>query len=238
MTTTQHGAAPLPSARASRAPAAVRARLRASVRALPDGDGVAVFTRACLTAARQAETAGAADRGLFPGAVGAGELELRLARRYAAAVDAAAAGLPVPACWRPLFQLRHHPGIRPLQFALAGLNAQVGHDLVLAVVESCRALDCEPARLEGDFEQLGTALGGLEEHLRDSLAPGPEALDVGDPLAHLAGAWSLERAREGAWSAARMLWGARRTPEFARECAERLDAGTGLVGRCLLTPLG
>ncbi|GAA3194149.1 MULTISPECIES: DUF5995 family protein [Streptomyces] len=237
MTTPQHRAPAASSARASHGPTAVRARLRASAETLPDGDGVAVFTRACLTAARQAETAGAAGRGLFPGAAGAGELELRLARRYAAAVDAAAVGLPVPACWRPLFQLRRHPGIRPLQFALAGMNAQVGHDLVLAVVDACRALGCEPARLEGDFDRLGAALTGLEEHLRESLAPGPEALDVTDPLAHLAGAWSLERAREGAWAAARTLWAARRAPEFARECAERLDAGTGLVGRCLLTPL-
>ncbi|MEU3709989.1 DUF5995 family protein [Streptomyces catenulae] len=238
MTTTQHRTAALPSARTPRGPATVRARLRASVRALPDGDGVAVFTRACLTAARRTDGADGADGGLFPGAAGAGELELRLARRLAAAVEAADAGLPVPACWRPLFQLRHHPGIRPLQFALAGLNAQVGHDLVLAVVDACRALGCEPARLEGDFDRLGAGLAGLEEQFRESLAPGPDTLDVTDPLAHLAGAWSLERAREGAWAAARLLWGARRAPELARECAERLDAGTGLVGRCLLTPLG
>ncbi|MFD9813555.1 DUF5995 family protein [Streptomyces sp. NPDC059080] len=236
MTTTQQRATAVPSARGTRGPAAVRARLRASADALPDGDGVAVFTRACLAAARQGDAAGRA--GLFLGAADAGELELRLARRYAAAVDAAAVGLPLPACWRPLFQLRHHPGVRPLQFALAGLNAQVGHDLVRAVVDACQALGCEPARLEGDFDRLGAALTGLEEHIREHLAPGPEALDVTGPLAHLAGVWSLERAQEGAWAAARMLWGARRAPEFARECAERLDAGTGLVGRCLLTPLG
>ncbi|WP_399093933.1 DUF5995 family protein [Streptomyces sp. BBFR2] len=236
MTTTQRRATAVPSARGAHGPAAVRARLRATADTLPDGDGVAVFTRAALAAARQARAA--APAGLCAGAAGAGELELRLVRRFAAAVDAAAVGLPVPACWRPLFQLRHHPGVRPLQFALAGINAQVGHDLVLAVVDAAQALGCEPSWLEGEFDRLGAALAGLEEYARDHLAPGPEGLDVTDPLAYLAGAWSLERAREGAWAAARMLWGARRAPEFARECAERLDAGTGLVGRCLLTPLG
>lgn len=66
--------------------------------------------------------------------------------------------------------------------------------------------------------------------------PGPDLLQIADPLTHLVGSWSLERAREGAWSAARLLWRLRDLPELAGEFTERLDAGVGLVGRCLLTP--
>ena len=33
--------------------------------------------------------------------------------------------------------------------------------------------------------------------------PGPDLLQIADPLTHLLGAWSLERARHAAWSAAR-----------------------------------
>jgi hypothetical protein len=67
--------------------------------------------------------------------------------------------------------------------------------------------------------------------------PGPDLLQVVDPLTHLVGCWSLERARDGAWSAARALWALRELPALADEFAQRLDAAVGVVGRMLLTPL-
>ncbi|MFH8570986.1 DUF5995 family protein [Streptomyces sp. NPDC017993] len=213
----------------------VLARMRALDAALPAQDGLAVFNRIYLAVTE--EVAHRIDQGEFQDPVAAGELDLRFARRYFGAVDADTAGLRPPACWRPLFQLRHHPGVRPLQFALAGINAHIGHDLALAVVDTCRTLDCEPGFLEGDFDRIGAVLTGLEERIRESLMPGPDVLDIADPLTHLAGSWSLEMARDGAWAAARMLWGARRLPEVAEEFTDRLDASVGLVGRCLLTPL-
>ncbi|MYR57756.1 hypothetical protein GTY54_16465, partial [Streptomyces sp. SID625] len=82
-----------------------------------------------------------------------------------------------------------HPGVRPLQFALAGLHAHTGHDLALAVVDTCAALGCEPAELEGAFERVGDLLAALEERARDDLAPGPDLLRIADPLTHLLGAW-------------------------------------------------
>ncbi|WP_275695745.1 DUF5995 family protein [Streptomyces noursei] len=216
--------------------AQVLERMRALDRALPTDDGVAVFNRVYL-----AVTEAVAERvgdGAFEDPRAAGELDVRFARRYFTAVDADATGLRPPACWRPLFQLRRHPRIRPLQFALAGINAHIGHDLALAVVDACRALECEPPALEGDFDRIGTLLTGLEEGIRETLMPGPDLLDIADPLTHLVGSWSLEMARDGAWAAARMLWGARRLPDVAEEFADRLDASVGLIGRCLLTPLG
>lgn len=215
--------------------AGVLARMRALETALPARDGVAVFNRVYLTVTET--VARRLGDGAFEDPVAAGELDVRFARRYFGALDAEAAGLRPPACWRPLFQLRGHPGIRPLQFALAGINAHIGHDLALAVVDACHALDCEPPALQEDFDRIGTVLTSLEEGIRESLMPGPDLLELADPLTHLAGCWSLEMARDGAWAAARMLWGARRLPEAAQEFAARLDAGVGLIGRCLLTPL-
>ncbi len=214
----------------------VLARMRALDGALPADDGVAVFNRVYLTV-----TEAVAQRvggGAFEDPVAAGELDVQFARRYFTAVDADATGRRPPACWRPLFQLRGHPRVRPLQFALAGINAHIGHDLALAVVDTCRALDCEPPSLEGDFDRIGTILTGLEEGIRETLMPGPDLLDVADPLTHLIGSWSLDRARDGAWAAARMMWGVRRLPDVVEEFADRLDASVGLIGRCLLTPLG
>ncbi len=171
--------------------------------------------------------------GGFPAPRRAQTLSVRFAERYLTAVEAERA----PACWRPLFQYRRHPGVRPLQHALAGINAHIGHDLAVAVVSTCRALDCAPSALEADFDRVGDTLVSLEERIREDLMPGPDLLQVADPLTHLIGSWSLERARAGAWASARLLWTLRRSPELAEDFRESLDAGVGLVGRCLLTPV-
>ncbi len=215
--------------------AEVLARMRELDAALPPEDGVAVFNGVYLTVTEA--VARRLAHGGFTDPQAAGELDLRFARRYFDAVDAAAAGLRPPACWRPLLQLRRHPGVRPLQFALAGINAHIGHDLALAVLDTCRALECEPQVLEGDFDRVGGVLVSLEERIRERLMPGPDVLDIADPLTHLIGSWSLDKARDGAWVAARALWSVRGLPQVAAEFTERLDAGVGLVGRMLLTPL-
>lgn len=210
----------------------VVSRMRALDAALPERDGVAVFNRVYLAVTEEVDRR--LDAGEFrdPGAMAT--LDVRFAERY---LTVAEEGFP-PACWRPLLQLRHHPGVRPLQFALAGVNAHIGHDLALAVVDSCRALGCEPADLEDEFERVGDLLVSLEERVREDLMPGPDLLEIADPLTHLLGAWSLERARDASWSAARTLWALRGLPSLAQEFADRLDTTVGLTGRMLLTPLG
>ncbi|MEU0396692.1 DUF5995 family protein [Streptomyces sp. NPDC006208] len=209
-------------------------RMSAYGSAWPAGDGLAVFNRVYLTVTE--EIGRRIDRGGFPDPRAAATLSVLFAERYLTAVEAAGDGVRPPACWRPLFQYRRHPGVRPLQFALAGINAHVGHDLALAVVDTCRALGCEPAEVEDEFDRVGDILELLEERVREDLMPGPDLLQIADPLTHLAGSWSLERARDGAWTAARLLWRLRDLPELAEEFTQRLDAGVGLVGRCLLTP--
>ncbi|MFD9307399.1 DUF5995 family protein [Streptomyces sp. NPDC060048] len=211
---------------------AVLARMRALDERLPERDGVAVFNRVYLTVTQTLHERIA--YGAFPSPRRAQTLSVRFAERYLTAVETDRA----PACWRPLLQYRRHPGIRPLQHALAGINAHIGHDLALAVVSTCRSLECEPAALEADFDRVGDTLVSLEEHIREDLMPGPDVLEIADPLTHLLGAWSLERARAGAWASARLLWSLRRSPDLAEEFTESLDAGVGLVGRCLLTPTG
>ncbi|WP_301549610.1 DUF5995 family protein [Streptomyces sp. MNP-20] len=214
---------------------AVVARMRALDRAWPRRDGVAVFNRVYLAVTQ--EVGRHVGAGAFLDVEAAVTLDVRFAERYLAAVDAVAADRRPPACWRPLFQLRRHPGVRPLQFALAGVNAHIGHDLALAVVDTCRALGCEPADLEDEFDRVGDILVSLEERVREELMPGPDVFQVADPLTHLLGSWSLERARDSAWSTARALWALRHLPAVAGELRERLDGAVGLVGRMLLTPL-
>ncbi|MDT0613451.1 DUF5995 family protein [Streptomyces lancefieldiae] len=213
----------------------VLTRMRALDATLPARDGVAVFNRVYLAVTEAVDRH--IDSGLFPDARAASALDVRFAQRYLAAVEAAEDGRRPPACWRPLFQSRRHPGVRPLQFALAGINAHIGHDLALAVVDTCRTLGCEPVDLEDEFDRVGDLLTSLEERIRDELMPGPDLLRIADPLTHLLGSWSLERARDATWAAARALWALRRLPDIAGEFTERMDAAVGFAGRMLLTPL-
>ncbi|MFD0145016.1 MULTISPECIES: DUF5995 family protein [unclassified Streptomyces] len=210
-------------------------RMRRIRSAWHPADGVAVFNRVYLTVTE--EIGRAIDSGTFADRRAASTLDVRFAERYLSAVDAVATGCPAPACWRPLFHYRRHPGVRPLQFALAGINAHIGHDLALAVVDTCRTLDCAPRDVEDEFDRVGDILVLLEERIREELMPGPDLLEVADPLTHLLGCWSLDRARDGAWLAARSLWELGELPDLAEEFRERLDRSVGLVGRMLLTPL-
>ncbi|MEU8591408.1 DUF5995 family protein [Streptomyces sp. NPDC048664] len=216
----------------------VLARMRALGACWPEHDGVAVFNRVYLAVTE--EIGRHLGDGRFVDGRAATTLDVRFAERYLAVAEEAlgpTGGGSVPACWRPLVQLRRHPGIRPLQFALAGIHAHIGHDLALAVVDTCHALGCGPADLEDEFEQVGVVLVALEERIREEVMPGPDLLQVADPLTHLIGAWSLERAREAAWAAARALWALRGLPELAEEFTDRLDAAVGFANRLLLTPL-
>ncbi|MFE9042218.1 DUF5995 family protein [Streptomyces sp. NPDC012421] len=210
-------------------------RMRSLRAAWHPADGVAVFNRVYLTVTE--EIGHALEAGAFEDRRAAATLDVRFAERYLAAVDAHTSGVPGPACWRPLFHYRRHPGVTPLQFALAGINAHIGHDLALAVVDACATLECGPADLEDEFDRVGDVLVLLEERIREELMPGPDLLEIADPLTHLLGCWSLDRARDGAWLAARSLWQLRALPGLAGEFTERLDRSVGLVGRMLLTPL-
>jgi hypothetical protein len=213
----------------------VVSRMRALDARLPERDGLAVFNRVYLAVTESVDQH--IDRGRFADPRAATTLDVRFAERYLTAVEAVADDRRPPACWRPLFQFRRHPGVRPLQFALAGINAHIGHDLALAVVDSCRTLECEPADLEDEFDRVGDILVSLEERIREDLMPGPDLLQIADPLTHLLGSWSLERARDATWTAARALWALRRLPDVAEEFTERLDTAVGFACRMLLTPL-
>ncbi|MFF4944026.1 DUF5995 family protein [Streptomyces rubiginosohelvolus] len=234
MTQIEQSAVPAPGGGPPTGGSPVIERMRQLRSRWPSGEGVAVFNAAYLEVVER--VAPDLGRGRPDDREATALLGVRCAERYLSAAETATAGGRPPECWRPLLPCRRHPGVRPLQFALSGLQAHVGHDLVLAVVDTCRTLDCEPPDLEGEFERVGELLALLEERIHDELMPGPELLEIADPLTHLVSSWSLERAREAAWSAARTLWRLRGLPAPAEEFRQRTDAGAGLVGRLLLTP--
>ncbi|SEM44452.1 DUF5995 family protein [Streptacidiphilus jiangxiensis] len=212
--------------------AVVAARIGDAVGGLPPGDGVGVFGAVYLQVTDAMVRHLTVD-GYFASPPDVARLDALFANRFLGALTAAAP----PACWRPLLELRRHPGIRPIQFALAGMNSHIEHDLPLSVVETCRSLDCPPQALEADFHRVNDLLASVEDEVREELLTLPPELDVTDPLLHLLGSWSIEAARDAAWASARMLWELRDRPDAYAAAAATLDRTTGMTSRCLLTPL-
>ncbi|MDK1473340.1 DUF5995 family protein [Streptomyces sp. 549] len=227
--------------------AGITGRLAAAGAGLPPGDGLRPFHDAYLAAWQRYEDSGGGGSGSGGGATGApaewgpaaGDpgrvLRVRLAERYLAALDTAHP--QPPACWQPLRQLRGHPAIRPLQFALASAHAHLGHDLPLALLDTGSALGLGPQSCGAAFEEVADELTALVEGVCERARPVAEQWHVGDPLAHLAGAWDAARAREGAWDAAVALWELRPASPAGRGCTRALAAGVGLACRLLLTPV-
>ena len=228
-------------------------RLRALVAGLPEQDGVAVFGGIYLTVT-EAVAGHLAAGDVFADPVAVARLDVLFADRFLGAVEAAtaaaaaatdatdatdatAAAARPAACWRPLLELRLHPGILPVQFALAGMNAHIEHDLPLAVLDSCAALGCSPDDLSADFHHVNDVLAQVEAQVRERLMPAPEKLDPDGPLLHLLSSWSIDAARDAAWAGALTLWELRNRPAALAAASGALDDGTGLVCRCLLTPL-
>ncbi len=209
-------------------------RLRTIAAVLPPADGVAVFNRMYLTVTETVR----ARLGEFADPPAVAALDVLFAGRYLRAVDAVAAGRLPPACWRPLFELRADPEVHPVQFALAGMNAHIQHDLPLAVVDTCRRLGREPTGLAGDYHRINRLLAGVETTVREQLMPGPDVLERFEPLTHRIGAWSVDSARETAWGSVRVLWELRGRPAAAGAFTTALDGAVGLLGRALLLPLG
>src|SRR5271166_1223174 len=63
---------------------------------------------------------------------------------------------------------RTRPAILPIQFALAGMNAHIEHDLPLAVIATCAARGCAPDSpgVHADYEKINDVLASVEEEIR------------------------------------------------------------------------
>ncbi|GAA2229797.1 MULTISPECIES: DUF5995 family protein [Kitasatospora] len=212
----------------------VISRMRDLAERLPQGDGIEVFNAMYLTVTELVR-----DRlatAYFDDPAGMARLDAVFAARFLSAVDTADSGGAPEACWRPLFELRGNPGIHPIQFALAGMNAHIENDLPLSVLDCCRVLGLEPKDAEADYHRINDLLAEVESQVRDELLPGPERLRIADPLLHVIGVWSIDRARDAAWASVLGLWELRRAPLAYETVTTALSDSVGMVSRALLTP--
>lgn len=144
--------------------------------------------------------------------------------------------------WRPLLQARQRSGVVPIQFALAGMNAHINHDLPLAVVKTCAEFSIPPVNnspQHRDFERVNPLLKKVEGEIKDFLATGligeiDRSLGrVDDVLA----IWKIVKARETAWNNAEVLWHLRNTSLLSQVFLKNLANLVELSSRGLLIPV-
>jgi len=204
--------------------------------ALPAADGLACFNRVYLDVTQQVGSG--LGQGFFADPAFTTHLDVAFAGLYFAAADAAADPAAVPLAWRPLVEQRANPGIEPIQFALAGINAHINHDLPIAVVSTCQALATSPQAAPhfADYQKVDQLLDGAEQSIRQSFESAPElAADRHlAAVANLIGNWSIAAARDLAWNNCLLLWAVRGDPVATGLLQDNLAAATALASRLLL----
>jgi uncharacterized protein DUF5995 len=214
----------------------VVARMHKIDAALPKADGVACFNRMYLEVTELVRTRLAA--GFFQHAALMTRLDVIFAGLYFAAVDAADAGRPVPEPWAPLVASRHHTHILPVQFALAGMNAHINHDLALAVFTTCQQAKTTPDHIHADYRRINELLASVEEPVRESFLTGVAGEVDRDlnPVIHVVDSWSIEKARDAAWANAQALWSMRALDTVRALFLDALGRMVGFASRALLVP--
>ncbi len=232
---------PVPTGPVTSVPEAI-ARMEALVAAFPAADGVACFSRMYLTVTREVALRIGAD--FFTDAGFITRLDVVFANLFFAAFDGWALDPPsAPRSWKVLFARRADPNVAPIQFALAGMNAHINHDLPQAVVETCRELDTAPdeGSHEADYDKVNVVLGELSETIRQSFETGIILeLDrqFSPGIEDVASNFSITAAREVAWGNALALWELSSRQVLARLFLEGLDRTVAFAGRGLLLPVG
>ena len=214
-------------------------RLHTIQRSMSPTDGVGVFNRMYLEVTQR--VAASIKKDTFADATFMIELDIRFATHWIRAYAAATAGRKPPSAWRPLFDHRRTKEVLPIQFALAGMNAHIEHDLPLAVVETCRILRTSPslAAVRRDYEAVNAVLAGVEAGIRRSFltAIGQRVDDEIGPVVHLVSAWNIDKARDIAWVHVETLWTLRELELLHDRYVTMLGHTVGMASRILVTPV-
>ena len=203
---------------------------------LPPGDGLKWFNLLYMQVTRKVESspppAGWEDAAWLT------RLDVVFAGFYMAAISNWLTGAAeVPSSWQVLFEARFRPGIERIQFALAGMNAHINHDLALALLQTDAELKLIPGKASpehDDYERVNGILEAVLPNALEFLATGilgELAQDTGK-IGRLLAIWNVRAARDLAWDFADHL---RALPEVAHNAAlTAQDQMTGALGRSLL----
>jgi len=144
-----------------------------------------------------------------------------------------------PRAWSPLFDGNDESGLAPIQFALAGMNAHINRDLMVAIVHVCEEMNLVVDRdspQKRDYDRLNPILQEVETEARSLFLQGMVA-DLDQLLGQvdtIIANWSLVEARSAAWRHAENLWRVRNIDFIEQAYIDGLDGLVGFAGRGLM----
>jgi len=214
----------------------VLAKMQRIDKTLDDNDGLKWFNRLYMMVTEEVDLrppmAGWKD------AIWLDKLDVVFASLYFQAlrtsIDKAA---DTPNAWDALMEARFRGGIDRIQYALAGMNAHINHDLALALIETNRQSGITPTTASPqyvDYQVVNELLQAVMPRALEVLATGilgQIAQDTGK-IGRLLAFWNICKARDLAWDYSnhlREIHGLQRVLGLAAQ-----DQVTGVIGRAIL----
>jgi len=203
---------------------------------IPNDDGLKWFNRLYLAVTRQVDLQPVGD---WKDPSWLIDLDVVFAGFYLRALAGFLSGDPsVPSSWTAMLEARYRTGVDRIQFALAGMNAHINHDLALALL----AVDAQTGVVPGlaspqhvDYQVVNLLLNSVMPSALQMLAAdtlGVLAEDTGK-IGRLLAFWDICRARDLAWDFANHL---RDLSGVVRQAAlDAQDQITGALGRAILS---
>ncbi|MGH2943992.1 MAG: DUF5995 family protein [Solirubrobacteraceae bacterium] len=218
---------------------AVAARMEAIAEPLGPDDGVRRFNELYLAVTRAVAVESASAR--FEDGAFISRLDVVFADLYFAAVDDDTAGRALSRAWVPLFERRAERRIAPLQFAIAGMNAHINHDLALALVTTTKEFGIELERdtpQHRDYVVVDGILERVQDEIKDRFTTGivKDIDEAGGRVDDMLASWSVSRARDNAWMQAQTLDALGGRAFLRRQFLTALGRNVGFAGRALLLP--
>lgn len=218
---------------------AVAARMETIAAPLSENDGVRRFNELYLAVTRAVAVESVTATFEDPAFIS--RLDVVFADLYFAAIDDLDAGRPPSRAWAPLFETRAKQGIAPLQFAIAGMNAHINHDLVLALVTTTREFKCGLDRStpqHRDYTTVDSILQRVQDEIKERFTTGiiKDIDKAAGRVDDMVASWSVSHARDNAWIQAQILDALRGKDFLRKQYLAALGRNVGFAGRALLTP--
>jgi len=205
-----------------------------------DGDGLKWFNWLYFQVTQAVEARVSAGGFNDPGFLS--ELDVQFAQLYFNALKNSLSNASLADCWQALFSQRNQTALTRIQFALAGINAHINHDLPIAIVATCQIQNLAPQHSTpqyNDYTSLNATLDSLIEQAKQTLNVRllGEALPDVSQLENTVAAWSVSASREAAWNNSELLWHLSAEPLLSKSFLDTLDGLTTVIGKTLLVPI-
>lgn len=205
-------------------------------RILADNDGLKWFNRLYMMVTEEVDLR--PPNGGWKDAVWLDRLDVVFAGLYFKAVAAfVSKSADAPNAWDALMESRFRGGVDRIQFALAGMNAHINHDLAYALIETNCESNINPNRLSpqyADYDAVNQLLQEVMPRALNVLAAGilgQLAQDTGK-IGRLLAFWNIVKARDLAWDVADRLRQGNPIQQQIGMLAQ--DQITGALGRAIL----